>query len=236
MFCKMYLNVNFLYFSYEKYTTPSGKTQFATVGYSTVYLYYAYPENIRPRISQMLVLPPFQGVGIGAQLIETVYQKFKGNDKVVDITVEDPSDEFRRVRNYVDSKLCMNLPEFAPERLKEGFSKEMIQAAKEHFKINPRQCRTIYEILRLKATNTNDPKDYQEYRLCVKKRLNVPHHKQKEDLKKVQKRGIDITAAEATIPSTEERIEQLKQEYQVMKYFADCHFTGKYIFFFFLLQ
>lgn len=188
---------------------------YATVGYSTVYLYYAYPQNIRPRISQMLVLPPFQGMGIGAELIETVYRKFKADDKVVDITVEDPSDDFRRVRNYVDSKLCKKLPEFQPECLKEGFSKAMIEAAKKHYKINPRQCRNIYEILRLMATNINDPKEYQEYRLCVKKRLNAPHHKQKEDLKKVEKRGIDITAAQATIPTTDERIEQLKEEYQV---------------------
>lgn len=43
---------------------------YATVGYSTVYLYYAYPEHIRPRISQMLVLPPFQKMGIGSKMIE----------------------------------------------------------------------------------------------------------------------------------------------------------------------
>lgn len=43
---------------------------YATVGYSTVYLYYAYPEHIRPRISQMLVLPPFQKLGIGSKMIE----------------------------------------------------------------------------------------------------------------------------------------------------------------------
>lgn len=43
---------------------------YATVGYTTVYLYYAYPDNVRPRISQMLVLPPFQKIGIGTKLIE----------------------------------------------------------------------------------------------------------------------------------------------------------------------
>lgn len=43
---------------------------YATVGYSTIYLYYAYPEHIRPRISQMLVLPPFQKMGIGSKMIE----------------------------------------------------------------------------------------------------------------------------------------------------------------------
>lgn len=178
-------------------------------------MYYAYPQNVRPRISQMLILPPYQGMGIGAQFIETIYNKFKDDPKVVDITVEDPSDDFRRVRNYVDAKLCLNLPEFSADRLKDGFGKEMIEAAKSTFKINPRQCRIVYEILRLNSINVNNEDEYKAYRLCVKKRLNGPHHKQKEDLKKMEKRGVDITATAATIPSTEERIEQLKEEYQV---------------------
>lgn len=200
--------------AYEKYTSANGRIQYATVGYSTVYKYYAYPQNIRPRISQMLILPPFQGFGIGARLIETIYNKFKGDPSVVDITVEDPSDDFRRVRNYVDAKLCLNLPEFAPNKLKEGFNQEMVAAAKREYKINPKQVRTVYEILRLNATNINDPDEYKEYRLCVKKRLNIPHQKQKEDLKKMEKRGIDITASSATVPTTEDRICQLKEEYE----------------------
>lgn len=62
-------------FSYEKYTNSEGKTMYATVGYTTVYLYYAYPENIRPRISQMLVLPPFQKLGIGSKMIQVSERK-----------------------------------------------------------------------------------------------------------------------------------------------------------------
>lgn len=163
----------------------------------------------------MLILPPYQGMGIGAEFIESIYNKFKDDPKVVDITVEDPSDDFRRVRNFVDAKLCVDLPEFAADRLKEGFGKEMIQAAKSKYKINPRQCRIVYEILRLNATNVNNEDEYMGYRLCVKKRLNAPHQKQKEDLEKMKKRGVDVSATAATIPSTEERIEQLKEEYQV---------------------
>lgn len=203
------------HYSYEKYTSSSGIIQYATAGYSTVYTYYAYPQHIRPRISQCLILPPFQGMGIGAQVIETIYMKFNRDATVVDITVEDPSDDFRRVRNFVDAKLCMNLPEFSPEKLEQGFNKSMIEAAKSNYKINPKQCRIVYEILRLKATNLNDKDEYKSYRLDVKKRLNVPHHKQKEDLKKMEKRGVDISTTTATLPTTEERITQLKEEYAV---------------------
>ena len=91
-------------YSYEKYKNLDGDFEYASVGYTTVYQYYAWPEHIRPRISQMLVLPPFQKLGIGTSFIETIYQYFKGDKSVVDITVEDPSDDFQRIRNFVDSK------------------------------------------------------------------------------------------------------------------------------------
>lgn len=91
----------------------------------------------------------------------------------------------------------------------------MAEAAKNAYKINQKQCRIVYEILRLNALNINDAEEYKTYRLCVKKRLNVPYHKQKEDLKKMEKRGVDVTAAAATVPSSEERIDKLKEEYEV---------------------
>lgn len=59
---------------------------YAIAGYATVYQYYAYPKNIRPRISQMLVLPPFQRQGIGANLLRTIYNQYLGMDEVLDIT------------------------------------------------------------------------------------------------------------------------------------------------------
>lgn len=91
----------------------------------------------------------------------------------------------------------------------------MAEAAKNAYKINQKQCRIVYEILRLNALNINDAEEYKTYRLCVKKRLNVPYHKQKEDLKKMEKRGVDVTAASVSVPSTEERIDKLKEEYEV---------------------
>lgn len=202
-------------FSYEKYASSDGKAMYATVGYTTIYLYYAYPQNIRPRISQMLVLPPFQGQGIGAQLIETVYNKYRNDPKVIDITVEDPSDDFRRVRNFVDIKLCRELPAFAKDKLPKGFTKEMAEAAKDTHKINPRQSRIVYEILRLGATNVNDEREYRGYRLDVKKRLNGPHQKQKNDIKRMEKAGVDVQRTLASLPTTDVRIEQLKEEYKV---------------------
>lgn len=143
-------------FSYERYQGRDGKDMYASVGYATVYQYYAYPQNVRPRISQMLVLPPFQKFHIGTQFLETIY-KFYMKQSVVDITVEDPSEEFQQLRNFVDVKLCMNLPIFTKESVKSGFKKSMIDDTRALLKVS--SChflfatRTLFIISRLTQNN-----------------------------------------------------------------------------------
>jgi histone acetyltransferase 1 len=108
---------------------------------STVYRYYAYPLHTRPRISQVLILPPFQRLGIGAQLVQAspknmpvyqfrvfnrisilkaIYAHFTSISSVIDITVEDPSEDFQRLRDFVDSQNCENLPAFSEQNLFKG--------------------------------------------------------------------------------------------------------------------
>ena len=72
-------------FRFEKYK-KNGETMHAFAGYATVYEYFAYPKNIRPRISQMLVLPPFQRQGLGAALLTSIYNHYKIMSEVKDIT------------------------------------------------------------------------------------------------------------------------------------------------------
>ncbi|CAB4001203.1 histone acetyltransferase type B catalytic subunit, partial [Paramuricea clavata] len=49
---------------YKKFR-EAGTTTYSIVGYMTAYRYYAYPDMKRPRISQFLILPPFQKIGLG---------------------------------------------------------------------------------------------------------------------------------------------------------------------------
>lgn len=123
-------------FSYEKYKSDNGENLFATVGYTTVYEYYAYPQHIRPRISQMLVLPPFQKLGIGTKFLETIYNFYQSQKSVVDITVEDPSEDFQRMRNFVDARLCIKLKSFQKDEIKKGFNKDMVKEARETLKVS----------------------------------------------------------------------------------------------------
>lgn len=52
----------------------------------TVYNFYAWPTNVRPRVAQVLVLPPYQGAGIGKALLAAAYRLARdrgANDLVV---------------------------------------------------------------------------------------------------------------------------------------------------------
>lgn len=200
---------------YERYNNSQEDVRYASVGYSSVYQYYHYPDKIRPRIAQFLILPPFQRKGIGRKLMETIYQYYQPQEKVCDITVEDASEDFTRLRHTIDARLLKNLPTFSEENLKSGFNTAMAQEAKEKYKINPKQSRIIYEILRLGVTNVEEKTSYKAYRLEVKKRLNMTYMKEKRDLKRVIDRGFKITTEKKlALPSTEENMEQLDGMYK----------------------
>ncbi|KAL4228701.1 histone acetyltransferase 1 [Mactra antiquata] len=174
------------YLLFEKYK-DNGNPMYAIAGYMTVYKYYAYPCSNRPRISQVLVLPPFQKQGHGAQLLQTFYNSCYGDSDILDITVEDPSENFQRLRDYVDARNCMKLKSFQPEKLYEGFDDDMPHEARLKLKLNRKQSRRIYEILRLKCTSEADKEKFKQYRLDVKRRLNIPFQKNGRDFEKLQK-------------------------------------------------
>ncbi|XP_029559063.1 histone acetyltransferase type B catalytic subunit isoform X2 [Salmo trutta] len=171
---------------FEKYNND-GETLFATVGYMTVYNYYVYPDKTRPRVSQMLILPPFQGEGHGAQLLEAVHRFYCNLPKVQDITAEDPSENYVKLRDYVLVKLCQTLPSFSTDKLPLSFSDDMATEAREKLKINKKHARRVYEILRLRVTDMSVETKARDYRLEVKKRLFAPTKKNQRELTKMMK-------------------------------------------------
>lgn len=56
------------------------------VGMSTIYAFYVFPDKERFRLSQALVLPPYQGKGIGTAIIDATYELAKKRN-IVDLTV-----------------------------------------------------------------------------------------------------------------------------------------------------
>lgn len=203
--------------TYEKYEFE-GRQQYAFTGYTTIYEYYAYPANVRPRISQMLVLPPFQRMGLGAEMLNTIYSNYQSDARVLDITVEDPSDDFARLRDFVDAKNCLSLDSFSKSKLNEGFSQAMVEEAQKKLKLNKRQVRKVYEIIRLHFTNRADKEAYLQYRLEVKNRLNVQYKKEDRDMEKLKKvLKPEEYAATMSITSREKRLESLERQYSELE-------------------
>ncbi|XP_014250513.1 histone acetyltransferase type B catalytic subunit-like isoform X1 [Cimex lectularius] len=175
------------YVIYENYNSANNTPQYAFVGYFTVYEFYCYPDKIRPRISQALILPPFQRMGLCAKLIKTVQMHYSSMKEVFDITVEDPDISFQRVRDYVDCSNCLHLVSFQPERLCAGFHNDMIEEARIKHKINKKQVRRIYEILRFYTTNIYNETQYKEYVQEVHKRLNAEFQRRNINLLKTNR-------------------------------------------------
>ena len=47
-------------------------------------------------------------------------RNYRDDSTVIDITVEDPSDNFVRLRDFVDTKNCLKLPSFAKAEVRVG--------------------------------------------------------------------------------------------------------------------
>ncbi|KAI1074099.1 histone acetyl transferase HAT1-like protein [Whalleya microplaca] len=131
-----------VYFVYKKQGSPgdAGKHQYTFQGYSTVYNFWMFQQPTPPsspgkandswelsegdfsleeiphraRISQFVILPPFQGKGIGALLYDTIFGVGMNTTHTKEVTVEDPNEDFDLLRDLCDMKyLRKNVPEFA---------------------------------------------------------------------------------------------------------------------------
>ena len=85
----------------------------------------------------MLVLPPFHRHGHGAQLLQTIYNAAVGDKRTVCVTVEDPSANCVKLRDFVDVCNCAKLASFAETELHAPFSDVMRTEAFKRLKISP---------------------------------------------------------------------------------------------------
>ncbi|KAE9420185.1 hypothetical protein Angca_005649 [Angiostrongylus cantonensis] len=208
--------LHYLLFESRGHEAGDGSRAYSFAGYASLYRFYAYPDRIRPRFAQIMLLPQYRKNGIGAKLLNAICKDLCSLTEVLDITVEDPADNFIYLRDYVDCLNCSKLPEFSPEKLKGGFSMEMKKIALEKLKITKRQSRRVYEILRLKSTNMKDADEAKAYRLDVKRRLEVPMKRNERDWKKIQRALNDSEYAKiaASYVNSDQRIQQLQQLYE----------------------
>jgi len=203
---------------FKKHGVSGGEQHYSVAGYMTVYEYYAYgrTQNMkRPRISQMLILPTYQRKGLGASLINSVYRYYWKDTSVVDITVEDPSDNFVRLRDFVDTENCLKLEAYAKDKVLAGFTEDMTKEAAAKLKLCKKQARRVYEIIRLKYTSMKDADAYKGYRLDVKKRLNAPYQKEQDQFEKLKKhlKPEELASVMLNLTDREQRLEMLNNQF-----------------------
>ncbi|CAI7913049.1 unnamed protein product [Closterium sp. NIES-54] len=89
-----------------------GESEVVVVGFCTIYSFYHHPNSSRLRLSQILVLPPYQAMGYGSRLLNQVHA-MACRVQAYDITVEDPSDDLQQLREALDCVRLLALPSAA---------------------------------------------------------------------------------------------------------------------------
>ncbi len=106
---------------YERRRRPATEIScYHFVGYVSVYPFWCYPDQVRLRLSQFVILPPYQQQGHGcrfppgsccspvradmilAQLYSTLFQHLLNRPDVAELTVEDPAEAFEDLRDRND--------------------------------------------------------------------------------------------------------------------------------------
>lgn len=64
------------------------------IAYGTTFEEYRRSPKQGVTISQVLVLPPYQKLGIGSELLHIIYQHYIRDKQCMSMTVEDPAEDF----------------------------------------------------------------------------------------------------------------------------------------------
>lgn len=160
------------FFLYEKHSDES----YSFIGYSALYHYYFFSkesyEMSRVRLSQFLILPPFQRQGLGSTFYDTIMNHYYASNDVKEITVEDPNQEFDNLRDCRDMVKWETIPAFSKITLQDVVSKKVsLKDLRALAKMPERHFNRLIEIMLLKSLNAKDKKQYKQYRLFVKRRI-----------------------------------------------------------------
>ena len=163
------------YLLYEREDTNDGDA-WHFVGYTSLYRFWCWPENVRLRLSQFLILPPYQKQGHGSRLYATVYDRMLADPAVCEFAVEDPSEAFDRLRDTADLRRLTQPGGFAREAMRQGslaapLDRTWSREQRKALKMAPRQWSRVLEMLQLTTLQSATEEQLRAYRLQVKGRL-----------------------------------------------------------------
>jgi len=137
------------------------------IGFVTTYSYWDYQGHesfdnkatklkFNEKISQFLIMPPYQELGHGSSLYQSLYSYWFKQDTVSCITVEDPNEQFDDLRDRNDLKILSSTGFF--EELKKKcmdeqevkfVSDEWIELKRQEYKFEKRQFNRLIEMILL---------------------------------------------------------------------------------------
>ncbi|KAH7890009.1 acyl-CoA N-acyltransferase [Phlebopus sp. FC_14] len=110
---------------YEKRKRRGGITTYHFIGYSSLYNFYSFPEKVRLRLSQFVILPPYQRQGHGSELYTATYNYVLSRPNISELTVEDPAEAFEDLRDRNDLRMLLAHEQF----MQEGFGGNSVLAS-----------------------------------------------------------------------------------------------------------
>ncbi|TFY66469.1 hypothetical protein EVG20_g4608 [Dentipellis fragilis] len=90
------------------------------VGYTSLFPFFYFPDKHRMRLSQFVILPPYQHKGHGSELYNATYQYVVNQPLIAELTIEDPAEAFEDLRDRNDLKLLLNHEQFMQEAFGDG--------------------------------------------------------------------------------------------------------------------
>ena len=146
------------------------------IGYTTTYQFWKYlgaqsfdsskadEQKCRAKISQFLIMPPYQGHGHGKRLYQAIVKQWMNDLSVVEITVEDPNESFDDLRDRCDFERVINKNSLADCPNELPINIDWITKKQAQLKLEKRQFMRILEMFLLYQKSPN-------YRLQLKKRI-----------------------------------------------------------------
>ncbi|WFC98345.1 histone acetyltransferase [Malassezia yamatoensis] len=179
------------YTIFERVSTSDGEA-FHFVGFTSLYRFWCWPGKTRLRLSQFLILPPYQRQAHGTELYNTVYDRMLADDDVCELAVEDPSEAFDGLRDACDLARLSKpqdplLKAVVSQRLKPPVDRRFSENLRAQYKMAARQWARMLEIILLQHLDQTDIESAREYRLQVKKRLHLVNREVLQQLDRVQR-------------------------------------------------
>ena len=85
---------------------------------------------MRLRLSQFVIVPPYQQEGHGSALYSAIYRYVLSSPDIAELTVEDPVEAFEDLRDRNDLKMLLGNADFMREALGEGWEADLLPPPK----------------------------------------------------------------------------------------------------------